>query len=140
MRVEIKACQAEMKARYEEVQAKMEANQDMMKATVKSSQEEMKATVRACQENMEAAINSTWSELEETIKNPADVLVSIDQQTQGLHEELKAKIEKTRLSLHALMRKQGIRPRDPRNTNRHINNEDPTRNHAAWTRDKTSRV
>jgi hypothetical protein len=49
---------------------------------------------------MEAAINSILSELKETIKNCVeDVLVSVDQWTQGPSKELDVKIEETELVL-----------------------------------------
>jgi hypothetical protein len=49
---------------------------------------------------METAINYIWSKLEETIKyRLKNALWFVDQRTQGLHEELNAKVEKTQLDL-----------------------------------------
>jgi hypothetical protein len=49
-------------------------------------------------------INPIQSKMEETIKNwVEDVLVSVDQWTQGLCEEVSAKIEETQLALQAVM-------------------------------------
>jgi hypothetical protein len=63
----------------------------------------MKVTVSGIQEKMEAAINSIQSELEETIKQwVEDVLVSVDQGTWSLCEELIEKIEQTQSSLQAV--------------------------------------
>jgi hypothetical protein len=50
----------------------------------------MEAAIRSGQKETKAAINSIRSELEETIKNRMkNVLVSVDQQTQGFREEIK---------------------------------------------------
>jgi hypothetical protein len=71
---------------------------------IRSGHEEMKDTMRASQERMKVAINSIWSELEENIKNRVeDVLVPVDQRTQGLHEELNAKSEGKQLGLQAVI-------------------------------------
>jgi hypothetical protein len=71
-----------------------------MRVKIKTSQDEMKATVRASQEKMEAPINSIESELEGAIKDRVEnVLVSVDQWTHGLCEELNVKIEETQLGL-----------------------------------------
>jgi hypothetical protein len=49
----------------------------------------MKAAVRTSKEEIKAAINSILSELEDTIKSwMENILASVDQQTQGLCEEL----------------------------------------------------
>jgi hypothetical protein len=49
---------------------------------------------------MEATINTIRSELEETIKNWVEyILASVNQQTQGLCEELNTKIEEMHLGL-----------------------------------------
>jgi hypothetical protein len=49
---------------------------------------------------MEAAISSIRSELEEALTRwVEDVLASVDQRTQGLQEELNAKMEETQLEL-----------------------------------------
>jgi hypothetical protein len=62
-------------------------------------QEEMKATVKDNPESMELATKFIWSELEETIRSRVEeVLLSVDQRIQGLHEELNVKIKETRLS------------------------------------------
>jgi hypothetical protein len=56
----------------------------------------MKATVSGIQEKMEVVLNSIQSELEETIKQwVEDILVSVDQWTWSLCEELIEKIEQT---------------------------------------------
>jgi hypothetical protein len=49
---------------------------------------------------MEAAVHSIGSELEETIKRRVeDVLLCVDQKTQGLRKELNETIEETQVAL-----------------------------------------
>jgi translation elongation factor EF-Tu-like GTPase len=75
-------------------QDSQEAKEAMIKTSkeqMKASQEEMKATVRASQEKVDATINSIGSKLEETVKTQVEDVLSVDQWTQGLSEELNAK-------------------------------------------------
>jgi hypothetical protein len=59
---------------------------------------------------MEAALNSIQSELEKTIRNQVDdVLAYVDQQTQGLHEELNAKLEEKQLVIQTSLNTQNRR-------------------------------
>jgi hypothetical protein len=58
-------------------------------------QDETVAVIRINQEKTEAAIKSIWVELEEAMKlRVEDVLVSIEQLTQDLHEELSERSSK----------------------------------------------
>lgn len=73
---------------------KRQDSQAMIKASKeqrKASKEEMKATVRASQEKVDAAVNSIGSKLEETVKAQVVDILSVDQWTRGLSEELNAK-------------------------------------------------
>jgi hypothetical protein len=55
----------------------------------------MKASLKDSKAKVKAVINSIQFEVEEIIKNQMEnVLVSVDQQTQGLHEEFREKIKK----------------------------------------------
>jgi hypothetical protein len=60
----------------------------------------MKAKMDILQEKMEAAIHSNWSELEENIKHwVEDVLLCVNQKTQGLRKEVTEKIDVTQVAL-----------------------------------------
>jgi hypothetical protein len=75
------------------VEATIRTSEEHVGAKIKTGQE-TKVTVSAIQEKMETAISSIWSQMEETIKHQMeDILVLVDQQTWGLHEELGEKIE-----------------------------------------------
>jgi ribosome recycling factor len=64
----------------------------------------MKAAVRACKEALKTVIKSIWSELEKTINNRTEnVRVSVDQQTQGFHEELYKEIKEKQRHLQLVM-------------------------------------
>lgn len=78
----------------------IKTSHEQIRTEVKVWQEEMKATVKVSQGKMEAALNSIQSELEKTIRNQVeDVLAYVAQQTQGLREELNAKLEEIQLVL-----------------------------------------
>jgi hypothetical protein len=63
---------------------------DIHQARTMSTQEDIKAKMDIHQEKMEAAMQSIRSELEETIKYQVeDVLLCVDQKTQGLHKGLR---------------------------------------------------
>jgi hypothetical protein len=60
--------------------------------------------LRARQEKMAAMINTIQSKLEQIIRNRVeDVLVSVNQWTQGLDKEFSAKNEKTQVVLRSVM-------------------------------------
>jgi hypothetical protein len=60
----------------------------------------MEAMTKCSQDERKIVIDSVWSGLEQTIKDQVeDVLVPTDQQTQGLHKELDARIGKMQLEL-----------------------------------------
>jgi hypothetical protein len=64
----------------------------------------MKATVGINQGKIKATINSIQSKLKETLRDwVEDILSSVYQWTQGLHEECSVKTEKTQLDLEAVM-------------------------------------
>jgi hypothetical protein len=63
----------------------------------------MTAAIRNSQEKMKAAINSIWFALEGSIRHwVEDVLASVDQQMQGLCEELSENIEQMQSGLQAV--------------------------------------
>jgi hypothetical protein len=82
--------------RMEVYQQRTKAYKEGMRVKLKTSQKEMKGN----QEKMETAINFIQYKLEETIKTLVeDALASVDQWTQGLHEELNLQREETQLEL-----------------------------------------
>jgi hypothetical protein len=65
--------------------------------------------MKPSQEKMEVTRNPIWPKLEETVKNwMDDVLSSIDQWTQTLHEELNVMLEEKQLGLHAVTMSPGM--------------------------------
>jgi hypothetical protein len=106
--------QENMCTMWQGMEARMDTVMDAGTGMLKSYQEIMEAyhqrieayqkgrwaEIKASQENMEVSITSIHDELEETIRNwVADVLVSVNQQTQGLHEEIDKMMEQTQLAL-----------------------------------------
>jgi (p)ppGpp synthase/HD superfamily hydrolase len=88
-----------LEAYQEELCAQIKAGNTEMKV----GKEEIKTIVRASQKNMDAAINSIRSELEKTIKNRMeDILATVGQGAQGLHEEVNAKPEETKPGSHGV--------------------------------------
>jgi hypothetical protein len=129
-------------------QARTEAIQEEMKAKMNINREKMEAVMRSDQKEMKATINTIRAELEETIKNWMKyILAFVDQQTQGLPEELN-KIKETMArtvsnDIHQYVNwepqgqydghkgpSQRAQPQDP---GQDTSNEDPGRVHAAWT-------
>jgi hypothetical protein len=78
-------------------QTKMEQMLEHLMAKWDVTQHKMDAKIDKLgdgQEETKTAMNSLWSELEETIKMRMEsALASVNQQTQGLHEELEKNTE-----------------------------------------------
>jgi hypothetical protein len=69
---------------------------DFVQAKAAIYEDETTAAIRSCQEKTEAAMNCSQAELEETVKHRVnDALTSIDQQSQGLCEDLDARIKRS---------------------------------------------
>jgi hypothetical protein len=85
-----------MEDNKEKMAAKIDASQEKTKARTVSTQEEMKDMMDIYQEKMETAIRFIWSKLEKMIKyRVEDVLLCVNQKTQGLHKELTEMFDET---------------------------------------------
>jgi hypothetical protein len=110
MDAKIAAIQEKMEARidannekFDVLRGTLVSLMDIHQARTLSNQEDMEAKMDIYQEKIEAAIHFIRSELEETIKHSAeDVLLCVDQKTQGLCKELAEKIEDTQVDLQAV--------------------------------------
>jgi hypothetical protein len=92
-----------LRAEIKAVLERVKAGQENLDAMIKRSQEETSTMVMANVENMEAMINSILPKLEDTIKNwPEDMVLSVDQWTQGLCKEFYVKIVEMQLGLQAI--------------------------------------
>jgi BMFP domain-containing protein YqiC len=86
-------------------QARTEATEEGMKAKINKNQEKMETAIESLEEEMRASICSIRAELEQTVQHRVeDVLVSLDDRTQGTQAEVEAKkavVDTTRRGLES---------------------------------------